>query len=121
MTDKAEIAEENSEISEDTIKAKLELEKLNLEIQDLRRDWWKKPAYIAALFPTFLALLTLVYGFSNGYFQAMAVKLENQKYDLQKDVEKLNKDKEILEGQKIDLEDKIKFYTTEAVRQKEIN
>lgn len=64
----------------------LEREKLLLEIEELKKKWWKKPSYIAALFPTILALMTLFYGFANGYFQASFTKLENQKYDLQNQI-----------------------------------
>lgn len=67
----------------------LEREKLLLEIEELKKKWWKKPSYIAALFPTVLALVTLIYGFTNGYFQASFIKLENQKHDLVIEKEKL--------------------------------
>jgi hypothetical protein len=70
----------------------LEREKLLLEIAELKKRWWKKPTYIAALFPTLLALITLTYGFANGYFQASFVKLENQKHDLQAEKDKLEVD-----------------------------
>lgn len=65
----------------------LEREKLLLEIAELKKTWWKKPAYISALFPTLLTLVALVYGFANGYFQASFVKIENQKHDLQKEID----------------------------------
>lgn len=63
-------------------KEDLEREKLRLEIEQLKEVWWKKPAYMLAALPTLLAVLSLIYGFANGYFQATAVKLENQKHEL---------------------------------------
>jgi chromosome segregation ATPase len=87
-------------------KEDLETEKLRLEIADLKKRWWKRPVYIAALFPTLLALTTLIYGFSNGYFQAASerikaenVKLENQQHDLKKEVEAFIAQKLEIEGQ----------------------
>jgi hypothetical protein len=70
-------------------KEDLEREKLLLEIQQLKDPWWKKPAYMLAALPTLLAALSLIYGFANGYFQATAVKLENQKHDLQIEKDRL--------------------------------
>jgi hypothetical protein len=73
-------------------KEDLEREKLILEIQQLKNPWWKKPAYVLAALPTLLAVLSLIYGFANGYFQATATKLENQKHDLQVQKDKLEAD-----------------------------
>ncbi len=73
-------------------KEELERLKLELEIQKLKDPWWKNPAYILAALPTLLAILTLAYGFANGYFQATATKLENQKHDLQIEKDKLEAD-----------------------------
>jgi predicted metal-dependent hydrolase len=80
--------------SEELTKEELERRKLLLEIAELKKEWWKKPTYIAALFPTLLALITLAYGFANGYFQASFTKLENQKYDLQKEIKVFQEQKE---------------------------
>jgi cell division protein FtsB len=85
-------------------KAELEREKLRLEIQRLKDSWWKNPAYVLAALPTVLALLSLIYGFANGYFQATATKLANERHDLevekakvQADIQQLSADrKEIL-------------------------
>ena len=64
-------------------KEMLEREKLALEIEQLKQPWWRKPTYILAALPTFLAVVSLIYGFANGYFQAAAIKLENQKRDVE--------------------------------------
>jgi len=82
---------ETPEIPTET-KEDLEKEKLRLEIAELNKAWWKKPAYIAALFPTILALTALIYGLANGYFQASFVKLENQTHAVQVRKEQLEKD-----------------------------
>lgn len=88
-------------------KEELEREKLLLEIQKLKDPWWKNPAYILAGLPTMLAILTLIYGFTNGYFQATAIKLENQKHALQADINKFSELKGELERQNKDFSDKL--------------
>jgi uncharacterized protein HemX len=94
MEEKAEIVE-----SKEPTKEELERAKILLEIEELKKEWWKKPTYIAALFPTVLALATLIYGFTNGYFQASFIKLENQKYDLQNEIKAFEAEKTALRKQ----------------------
>jgi hypothetical protein len=83
-----------SQTQKDVAVSKEELERLKLEIEikKLKDPWWKNPAYILAALPTLLAVLTVAYGFANGYFQATATKLENQKHDLQIEKDKLEAD-----------------------------
>src|SRR6266571_7601144 len=64
-------------------KALLELKKLNLEIAEMERSWWKRPSYILAALPTVLAVIALSVGFLNGFFSAQLTKLENQKHDVE--------------------------------------
>ena len=84
----------------------LDYEKLRLEILELNRPWWKKPTYIAAIFPSILALGTLIYGFANGYFQASFVKLDTQTMLLKADKEKLEADIKSITGEKQILEER---------------
>jgi hypothetical protein len=84
-------------------KTELEHQKLSLEIQELQRRWWARPAYVAALFPTLLAIATLVYGFINGYFQASFIKLENQKHDLQSEIVAFTETKNSLQQRNVEL------------------
>ncbi len=98
-------------------KKDLEREKLLLEIEQLKQAWWKKPVYVLAALPTLLAVLSLIYGFANGYFQATATKLENQKHDLQIERDRLEaeikefaKEKEELVRQNRELKDQIADY-----------
>ena len=102
-------------------KEELERIKLELEIRKLKDPWWKNPAYILAALPTMLAVLSLIYGFANGYFQATATKLENQKHDLQLEKDKLEADlktiaatKEALTHQVEELEHTKEVYEEEA-------
>ena len=74
-------------------KDQLERDKLSLEIAELQREWWKRPAYIAAFFPSVLALLTLAYGLGNGYFDAEFARLENKKYELERETRLLEERK----------------------------
>ena len=61
----------------------LERRKLALEIADMERAWWKRPAYLLAALPTMLAIAALSVGFLNGFFSAQLTKLDNQKHDLE--------------------------------------
>lgn len=74
------------DVTSKSAKEELELQKLLLEIKQLEESWWKKPTYILAALPTVLAIGTLLVGIFTGYFQATALKLENQKHDLEVEV-----------------------------------
>jgi chromosome segregation ATPase len=51
-----------------------------------------------------LAVLTVIYGFANGYFQATATKLENQRHDLQVEKNKLEAEVKEFTARKEELE-----------------
>ena len=102
MTEETELIEESEHL-----KKELEREKLILEIKELKREWWKKPAYIAALFPSVLVLAVLIYGFTVGYFQTSITKLENRKRDLQEEITDLEQRKSKLSEQLMEETNKI--------------
>jgi hypothetical protein len=70
--------------NEETIS--LKRKKLVLEIADMERAWWKRPAYLLAALPTLLAIAALSVGFLNGFFSTQLTKLDNQKHDLETQV-----------------------------------
>jgi hypothetical protein len=82
-----------------SIREMLEREKLTLEIEQLKQPWWRKPPYILAALPTLLAIVSLIYAFANGYFQEVAIKLENQRHDLEREIKVFTKEKEELMAQ----------------------
>ena len=95
-------------------KEELERKKIELEIKDLERPFWKRPVYVLAALPTLLAVATLLVGLFNGYFSAALIKLENQKHDVEaqiKDFEakrdELHSENERLKTEKESLETKI--------------
>ncbi len=63
----------------------LSRQKARLEIQEMARPWWQRPAYVAALMPTLLALCGLSWGFLSGYFQRENQLLELKKQNLVRD------------------------------------
>lgn len=79
----SEEASPTEAMERETLERALQLKKLALEITDLERPWWKRPAYILAALPTMLAFGTLLVGAFTGYFQAAYTKLENQRHDLE--------------------------------------
>jgi septal ring factor EnvC (AmiA/AmiB activator) len=80
-------------------KGSLELRKLALEIADLERSWWKRPAYILGALPTLLALGTVLVAVFSGYFQAAYIKLENQRHDIEAQVKEFEAKREDLHKQ----------------------
>jgi hypothetical protein len=83
-------------------KLQLEREKLSLEIQELRK-WWRRPAYIQAIFSIVIALVasvaTVSLGYVNGWFDAQRGRLEIQRAKLVADVEKFEAEKASLLSQ----------------------
>lgn len=77
-------------------KEELERKKIELEIKDLERPFWKRPTYILSALPTILAIIGLLYGFANGYFSATSAKLEAQKLKLETDISKFETTKKEL-------------------------
>ncbi len=64
----------------------LQREKLLPDIRDLKRPWWQKASYIAALAPVFLGSLTVFVGYQTGYFNALNERLTAQRVILDRDV-----------------------------------
>ena len=77
--------------SKDVILSKDELErkKLDLEIQELERKWWQRPAYLSILLPVVIAALTVLAGILSGYFN-------QERKQLTRDIQALKKEKDAL-------------------------
>lgn len=69
----------------------LETKKLRLEIEDMERPFWKRPAYILAALPTLLIVITLSVGFLNGFLQSHVTKLIRENRELEAKRDELNK------------------------------
>lgn len=72
----------------------LDIQKLELELTQLAAPWWRRPSFWLAALPTALASITVVYGLSNGYFDAVSVKLENEKSALEAEIKKFNQERD---------------------------
>lgn len=59
-------------------KESLEIEKLRLEIETLRKSWWIRPTYIAAVSPIVIAALTFLAAWLSGYFSTERANLKNE-------------------------------------------
>lgn len=64
-------------------KARLECEKLQAEIAQVRLEWWKRPGYIGSLAPIVLAVVGFLSAFWTGYFDTRRETLENQVNNLE--------------------------------------
>lgn len=56
---------------------------------ELKKLWWTKPSYLAALCPAVFVLSALVYGLANGYVQVSFVNPEDRTNNLTKQTEEL--------------------------------
>lgn len=61
----------------------LELRKLELEVRELERSSWLRPAYMAALLPIVLATLGFLSAWMSGYFSNERAKLKQETAQLQ--------------------------------------
>jgi hypothetical protein len=74
-----------------------EVEKLQLEIQLLRRPWWKKSEYLAFIAPTAIAFLSLFIVLQSNMFQSQNAFLEAKKLNLQTQISQLETLKKVIE------------------------
>jgi hypothetical protein len=98
----------------------LELEKLKEEVAAMRLPWWKRPVYIAAVFPTILGIVAVLAAFISGAAKAQydlvqyqKQTTESQKFQNDKDQLALAKDQKKLEEQRASLEKEKQRMTNE--------
>jgi hypothetical protein len=72
----------------------LELRKLELEIRDLGRSPWLRPAYIAALLPAILATIGFLTAWMSGYFSDERAKLKRETVQLQSEREAIKRERD---------------------------
>lgn len=92
----------------------LDVQKLELELRQLAAPWWRRPSFWLAALPTVLASITVIYGLSNGYFQAMSVKLENQKSALESEIKRREQELERIKLKIAELENNYSQLCSEA-------
>jgi DNA repair exonuclease SbcCD ATPase subunit len=68
--------------------------KLALEVAELARPAWQRPAFIT---PIIAAVLSLALGYFSGWFNVQSTKLENQRHKLTQDIEKFENEKSTIE------------------------
>lgn len=69
---------------------KLQRHKLALEIADLRRPAWLKPAMVT---PIVAAVMSIALGHFSGWFDLQSTRLENQRFELTRDIEKFENER----------------------------
>lgn len=77
-------------------KEQLELEKLRLEVGELKLSWWKRPVYLGLAIPIVLALLTFLTALLTGWFDEKREQLEDQKKILTLEVHELRRERDQL-------------------------
>jgi hypothetical protein len=90
---------EASEKSDLDNKARLECEKLQSEIEVLRRPFYKSPAFYAATAPVALAIVGVIFTWASGWFDVQRTRIGNEKLLLQAQTERLQTDRSNLEAQ----------------------
>ena len=67
-------------------KQELEILKLEQEIKNLKKEWFKNPAYLGFLFPSLVAIISFVYAIFNGVFDMKYQQYKIEKASLEYDV-----------------------------------
>jgi hypothetical protein len=82
----------------------LELRKLELEVRELERSPWLRPAYLAALLPIVLATLGFLSAWMAGYFSDERAKLKQDtaQLKLDRDAQKQGRDEMQLKFEEAD-------------------
>ncbi len=88
----------------------LEKEKVQLEIDELKRHWLKNPNYLQVLLPTILALFSLLYAITSGLFSSKQELLELNKRQLETDITNFQKEKTTLIRTNNQLKTQIGYY-----------
>ncbi|MCX6315975.1 MAG: hypothetical protein NTW29_01690 [Bacteroidetes bacterium] len=89
-TDEKQIAVPPPPPDYDAVKKQLEIDKINKEIAgldiELKRKWYKKPQWIAALSPIFLGVLTVIIAFATGLLQNQSTlnKIQEESFNQRK-------------------------------------
>ncbi len=65
----------------------LQKQKLRLEIEELNKKWFKRKDYWQAIFPSLLAILSVIYALSSGFLNAKYETFQLQKEKLIRDID----------------------------------
>jgi hypothetical protein len=71
----------------------LERRKLELEIRDLSKLWLLRSEYLSAILPALIGALTVFVLYKSGYFKAEAIRLENKRTELLKEIRQFESQK----------------------------
>ena len=71
----------------------LELEKLELEIKNLKKVWWKQPSYASIILPAIFTLFSLIYAISSGFFDRRYERFKLEKETLRLEVLKFEEER----------------------------
>jgi chromosome segregation ATPase len=82
----------------------LEQHKLQLEIGLLERKWYQKPEFFQGVLPTVLAIFSLIYALSTGFFSRKSELLELRKGHLEIEIKQFERDR----GDLISMNDHLK-------------
>jgi len=77
------------------MKEEFEIEKLKLEITELRKPWWSRTNFISALVA---ASASLVLAYFTGWFDVNLTRLKNERFQLEQDINKFNAEKTELQN-----------------------
>jgi hypothetical protein len=90
--DRDKLSFERQKYDEEATKRRLEAEKLEQEIRDLKRPWYGKPSYLQPLATLLVAIVGGVIAFGTDVFKSNLLTLQRER-------EKLQAENEVLQGQ----------------------
>ena len=89
-------------------KTKLELQKLELEIKELARPIWRRPAFLGAFLPLMLAIVGLASSVFTGFFDQRMAALREERQQLTLEIKDKKAEIESKDMKLIKLEDQIR-------------
>jgi hypothetical protein len=88
----------------------LETQKLALEIRELQRAWWQRPAYLATLIPIVLGSLTFLAGILSGYFDRERIHLKSEVEGLKREESALLETQNLIRQANADAGERLKKF-----------
>lgn len=100
-------------------KARLECQKIEAEIEQVRLQWWKRPGYIGGLVPIVITFIGFISAVASGYFDTQRDLLQSQVDSLGIEKKSIEEETERLQSRQDDLRVQNQVLVAESERLQE--